>query len=657
MRDGGAIRLSLYLILVTHLAFFPVAGYPFLVYDDSRYVYENPMVRDGLSAAGFRWAWTTFRAANWHPLTWLSHMLDWQLFGNRPGMHHYTSLLLHLANAVGLFLVLRRMTGLNWRSALVAALFALHPLRVESVTWVAERKDVLSTFFGILTLWAYAGYTERPGIRRYLAVAAALTLSLLAKPMLVTLPFVLLLLDYWPLKRFATPGDADAPERHDGRGRGRLWLLLEKAPLLMLSVASCIVTCVAQRAGGAVVSADQVPLKLRLENAVVAYVSYLRKMVWPNDLAILYPHPLDQLPLWQVLASGLCLLLLTALAVGLRRRCPYLLVGWLWYLGTLVPVIGLVQVGVQAMADRYTYVPLIGIFLALAWSIPSGLIGWGRVGVTAAVSGVLVGCMAGTLLYLRHWRDDRAVWQRALQVTVNNPVAHLNWGTRLYREGKLDEAEAQFVEVLRLRPTSVRSMNNLGICYWRRGRLEDAVAVLSRAVALDPNDGVALNNLGIALYQKGRLEEACRSFREAVRLDPDMAEYHCNLATALEGQGSHQESEQEYQWGLRLDPGWPLMADRMAGELLRLGKSPIYCPAEAVFRARQACQATRHECADLLDTLAAAYAAMGRLEEAVAAEKRASDVAGSGGRPELVQQFRGRLQAYEANLAEKRPAR
>ena len=351
VRELRIVAISVCLFVVTFERLRPAGQLRFLTFRRPGYVFQNPPVRRGLSWAGLVWAATTFHAANWHPLTWLSHMLDCQLFGLNARAHHLTSLLLHGANTVGLFVVWRRLTGATWRPALVAALFALHPLHVESVAWMAERKDVLSTWFGILTLGAYARYVESPRLSRYLWVVALFALALLAKPMLVTLPFVLLLLDYWPLRRAV----------------GWRGLVLEKVPLLVLSLAACVMTFLAQIAGGTVASLERVPLAARLSNALLAYVAYLRKAVWPVDLAIYYPHSGRDVPLWQPLAAGVLLLAVTVLAVALRRRRPALLVGWLWYLGMLVPVIGLVQVGTQSMADRYSYLPLVGVFVALAW--------------------------------------------------------------------------------------------------------------------------------------------------------------------------------------------------------------------------------------------------------------------------------------------------
>jgi tetratricopeptide (TPR) repeat protein len=642
------VRLGFALLAATLAVYAPVLTHSFLDYDDSAYVTHNRTVQSGLSLAGCRWAWTTFHASNWHPLTWLSHMLDCQLFGLHPAGHHLTSVLFHLANALLLFLVLRCMTAAPWRSALVAGVFALHPLHVESVAWVAERKDVLSTFFGLLALGAYLHYVERPGPARYALVLGAFALSLLAKPMLVTLPFVLLLLDYWPLRRF--PAEADQPPGPDEtppRPVPLPRLLLEKVPLLVLSVASCAVTLWAQ-SGHAVVSLERVPLGARLANAVLAYAGYLRKTVWPVDLAVFYPHPGAQVPWGQVLVSGLVLAVVTGLAVGLRRRQPALLVGWLWYLGTLVPVIGLVQVGGQSMADRYTYFPLIGIFLALAWCVPGRLAARpaARVGLAVGAATVLAACALVTHSQLASWQDEGTVWEHALRVTENNAVAHLYLGTYLYNQGGTGEGVEHLREAARLDPGNALALHNLGLAQLQDGDTDGALELLTRAVALDPQVGLYENSLGLALVRKGRVDEAGRAFREAVRLAPEEAEPHFNLAAALDDQGDHRGATAAYQAGLRLEPKWPAQACRRAVALLQADDPARRSPPEALWRARQANGAAGGRDPDVLALLAEAYAANGRMTEALAAVRRAIALARADD-PDLVSVLQEAARRYE----------
>ncbi len=654
MQHRLVLRLSLCLFATTFVVFSQVVRHDFLSYDDSGYVTENRIVSRGLSAAGWCWAWSTVHCSNWHPLTWLSHMLDCQLYGlTRPGGHHLTSLLLHSANVLLLFHVLRWLTRETWRPAFVAALFALHPLHVESVAWIAERKDVLSTFFGLLALGAYARYVESPRVGRYLLILFFFALSLLAKPMLVTFPCVLLLLDYWPLRRFPPP--QPSPARREGPSSpfplaGEGWgggLLLEKLPLFVLAGASCVVTFLAQLRD-AVVPIDQLPFSGRVCNAVAAYVGYLEKTFWPVDLALFYPHRGTRMSAWQILAPALILLLLTVLAIGLRRRRPALLVGWLWYLGTLVPVIGLVQVGLQSMADRYTYFPLIGIFIALAWAIPSGLAARraGRAVLAVTGLGVLAACSVLTWSQLRHWQNEGTVWKHTLDATRNNPLAHFSLGTYLYNHGQVDEAEEQLKRAITLAPRYDQALNNLGTCWLRQGKVDQALELFARSVASDPKTGVYHNNLGLAQVRKGTLSLARDSFRQAVALAPETAEHHCNLAFVLAEFGQSEEAQAAYAEGLRRDPNWPLRANRLARELLETPIPKFRCPDEAFLLARQTCAATMRQDPEMLATLAEACFATGKAPDAVAVGQEALDRATAQENKKLAARLRAELRRY-----------
>ncbi len=429
----------IWLILITAvlLVYWQVGDHEFINYDDNVYITDNAQVQKGLTSKGIIWAFTTSHTGNWHPLTWISHMLDCELYGLNPRGHHLTNVLLHMANAILLFVVLRWMTGAIWRSGLVAALFALHPLHVESVAWAAERKDVLSTFFWLLTMVAYVHYVNRPGGKRYLLVLVTFFLGLMAKPMLVTLPFVLLLLDYWPLNRFkpraVTGSVEDQSLGFQSSGDDKLPILkavMEKTPLFLMSLFSCVVTVMAQQEAGAISTLEIVPFKLRIANGLVSFVAYMGKMIWPQDLAVFYPHPISDLQIWKPVAAGLFLLIVSTVALWVAQRCRYVLVGWLWYLGTLVPVIGLVQVGEQAMADRYTYVPLIGLFIVVVWGFADLVKGWRSrrwvVSVSAAV--MVLALMAGSWLQVAHWKSSVKLFKHALDATSNNYVAHYNLG-------------------------------------------------------------------------------------------------------------------------------------------------------------------------------------------------------------------------------------
>ena len=593
-RNRLTMRLNMVLFAASFGVYSPVVTHGFLSFDDDIYVTDNPAVRRGLSDDS--WPWTTFHASNWHPLTWLSHRLDCQLFGLDPRGHHLVNLLFHVTNTQLLFFLLWRMTGAAWRSALVAALFALHPLHVESVAWIAERKDVLSTFFGFLCLGAYALYAERPGSIRFAAVVAAFACSLLAKPMWVTLPFLLLLLDYWPLRR----------------GQTVARLLIEKVPLLVLSAASSVVTVFAQ-SQRALVSSEHLPLPDRIDNALVSYARYLGKTFLPTNLTVFYPlHAGEPTTGWAV-GAALLLTTVTILAVWCRRNQPAFLVGWLWFLGTLVPVIGLVQVGAQAMADRYTYIPLVGLFVALVWSIPGEWAGstLGRTVCTMGGGILLIACAILTWQQLRFWQDDGTLWRHALDVDERNPVAHLSLGAHLYVRGKVDDAERNFGRALELSPRYALAVNNLGISRLRQGHVEDAQILFARTLELDPNNASFQNNLGLALLRGGRREQAIRFFGEAIRLAPTFAEPHFNLAVVLEDQEDKAGAATAMAEGMRLDPNWPRRASVLAAALLHSDNPKLRCPPEALLRARQACAATGSPDADMLAILSEAKTAVG----------------------------------------------
>jgi tetratricopeptide (TPR) repeat protein len=529
------------LALAVLVAFWPILDNDFVSYDDNTYVTDNPHVKQGLTRETIAWTFTATQAANWHPLTWISHILDWEMYGGEPRGHHLTSLLFHVLNTLLLFAVLRRMTGAVGRSAFVAALFGVHPLHVESVAWIAERKDVLSTTLWLLAIWAYLHYVRKPSARRLVLVAAALALGLTAKPMLVTLPFTLLLLDFWPLARWPKPGD---------RNRRRLlWALVrEKIPLFALVAASSLITFAVQRQGLAMSSLDDIPLAQRLGNAAASYAVYLQKTFWPVDLAVYYPHPVQSLSPVAVAISIAILVALTAAAVALRRERRYLLVGWLWYLGTLVPVVGVVQVGGQALADRYTYVPLIGIFVILAWGIPDLLRTTSRVAPAdprwlALPAVLVVALLAGvTRNQAGYWRDSATLFTHALQVTENNYIAHVHLGIARAAEGRFEESLRHYERALAIRPGDARARYNLGVLLASQGRYEEAVEHYAAALRARPAHARTHNNMGTALLSMGRVGEAETHFAEAIRLDPGYGGAVSNLAAALYAQGRYREA-------------------------------------------------------------------------------------------------------------------
>jgi len=570
-----ALWVSLALIAGCVAVYGAVWHHDFVYYDDPKYVTENPIVSAGLTSRGVAWALTTGTDANWFPLTWLSHMLDVQLYGMNAGGHHLTNVLLHIVSTLLLFGVLLWMTGAPGRSAFVAALFAVHPLHVESVAWVAERKDVLSTLFWMLTLWAYVWYVRQPRLGRYLLLLLLFALGLMTKPMLVTLPFVLLLLDVWPLKRVAMrrAGSDRSGFSASRDQRSLTQLVTEKLPLFGLAVLSSIVTFVVQRRGGAVGGLDAYPLTLRVGNALVAYVTYIGKMLWPTRLAAFYPYPRS---LSGALVVGAIAVLIGVSAVVIRAapRYPYLLVGWLWYLGTLVPVIGLVQVGNQAMADRYTYVPLIGLFIITAWGIPDLLARWRyrRIALPTAGALVIAACAVVARGQVQHWRSTTALWTHALGVTDENDVAHNNLGLALARQGKAADAISHYTEALRIRPTYATARTNLGAALASQGKLDEAIANYTEVLRYKPEFAEAHTDLGAALADKGRIEEAIAQYTEAVRLKPDFAEAHANLGVALAGQGKLDEAISEYTEALRLKPSFADVHNNLGFALASLGK-------------------------------------------------------------------------------------
>lgn len=521
--------VALLVLLVTVSAYLRVLGADFVNYDDETYVTANPHVQSGLTREGLLWAFNVGYEGNWHPLTWLSHMLDCRLFGRSPIGPHAVNLLLHLANTLLLLLLLNRMTGSLSKSAFAAVLFGVHPLHVESVAWIAERKDVLSALFWFLTLWAYVRYSESLSPRRYGLTMGFFALGLMSKPTLITLPLVLLLLDYWPLGRWSG---------------GSPWRLIrEKIPLLAMSLASGIITVAAQHGGGAIRSMVELPLSSRVANAVVAYISYIAKMLWPAGLAVFYPHPGD-LPMWHILAAVVFLAAVTVLVIRSGRGRPYLVTGWFWYLIVLMPMIGLVQVGDQSLADRYTYISLTGLFVMVAWGMGEWAKGRKRASIVPGLSAILITlALAGcTWRQTGYWRDSVSLWTHALDVTAENAVGHYNLGVELQKLGRTDESIGEYEQAIRINPKDVDAHNNLGEAYSTLGRLDEAIEEYKHAIAADPRYANAYNGLGAAYGRLGRTEEAVEAFSQAVSSDPDLAEAQANLAVALFADGRYAEA-------------------------------------------------------------------------------------------------------------------
>jgi tetratricopeptide (TPR) repeat protein len=618
------IIACLFLVVATLAVYAEVKNHQFVNYDDGLFVTDNPTVQGGLTRYGLIGAFTSTCAGLWHPLTMLSHMLDCQLFGLHPGGHHLTSLLFHIANTLLLFLWLQRTTGALGPSFLVAALFALHPLHVESVAWVAERKDVLSTFFWLLTMWAYVWYVEVPGLGRYLLTLVCFILGLMAKPMLVTLPFVLLLLDYWPLHRWRLNRSAAvspskgpprvSPDSKTHRGVSSKRLAWEKAPLFALAALFSIVTFFAEKEVGAVTSLQDLAFTSRLANAMVAYVGYLGQMFWPAHLGVLYPLPGHNLPIWQALAAGLALAVLTLLALQQARRHPYLLVGWLWYLGTLLPVIGLVQVGKQAMADRYTYVPFIGLFIVVVWGMADLGARWRvpRFLLPVGAGVVLSALMICTWVQVSYWRDSISLFEHTLKVTGSNPLSQSNLGFALAAQGKMDQAIAHYAEALRLNPDLAKTHNILGAALAAQGKMDQAMAQYAEALRLQPDLAEAHNNLGLALAAQGKMDQAMAQYAEALRLKPDLAKAHNNLGLALAAQGKMDQAVAQYAEALRLKPDYAEAHNSLGLALAAQGKMD-----EAVAQYAEALR-LKPDYAEVHNNLGLALAAQGEMDEAVA---------------------------------------
>lgn len=552
--------ISFFLVLITLAVFWQVHSFDFVRYDDDKYVTENRHVQSGLTKDAIVWALTSVDANNWHPLTWLSHILDYQLYGPNPAGHHLTNLFLHIINTLLLFLILNLMTGFSWRSAFVAALFAIHPLHVESVAWVAERKDVLSTLFFMLTLSSYVNYVKRPGLYRYIPVLLFFALGLMSKPMLVTLPFVLLLLDFWPLGRLQfrestlkiSSTGLQTAANEDAK-ISNTWLIIEKIPLFILSAASIGITLYAQWTGIAPI--QSLPVGTRISNALVSYISYMAQMIWPANLAVFYPYP-EMIPVWQVSGSILLLILITLIALRSLRRYPYCMMGWFWYLGTLVPVIGLVQVGNQSMADRYTYIPMIGLFMIIAWTVPDLLAGWRHHRIALALSatfviGVLI---TVSILQVRHWRDSVTLFEHALSVTKNNYVMHSNLGASLAEKGKYDDAVLHYTEALRIKPGDFEARYNLANALARQGKPEESLSQYAEALRIQPDAAAVHNNMGIALSYLGRTDEAVIHFREALRIKPEFYDAELNLKKALNRQVNPRQNIPEIATKKPADP-------------------------------------------------------------------------------------------------------
>jgi len=652
-RDNRKVYgICILLAVLVFVAFGESFHNEFINFDDNEYVYDNPVVSKGISIEGIRWAFTHFVSANWHPLTLISHMVDCQFYGLKhgeapwrwgPGGHHFTNVALHALAAFFLFLALLEMTGEPWRCGFAAALFAIHPLRVESVAWVSERKDVLSGVFFMLTLWAYARYAKQPGSKKYYAIAlACFALGLMSKPMLVTTPFVLLLLDYWPLGRFQQKSLVAR-------------LLLEKIPFLALSLASCVVTVIAQKV--AEKSIAQVPFALRLENSLVAYCEYLWKMACPVGLAVLYPLSKNGPPLWEVAGAALILASLTLWAIAARRKQPFIITGWLWYLGMLVPVIGILQVGEQAYADRYTYLPQIGLAIAGTWAVADWTRKWHyrrEILLTGAAAALLL-MLVGAWHQTSQWRNSITLWTYTIDHTKDNPVAHNNLGMALVLNGMMQAALTQFSEAARLNPDYADAHNNLGNLFRSRGTASNnradfdrAIAEYEKAIHDAPGMAEPYNNLGGVLILEGRFSEAIEQCNKALQINPKIAEPHYNFGMALLHEGKTRNGLDELQKALDLQPTNLTILRTLAWCLATMEQTSMRNGAEAVKLAMQANQITGGNDPFVLRTLAAAQAETGDFSKAAETARAALRIAAADSNSELCFLLDREIKRYES---------
>jgi tetratricopeptide (TPR) repeat protein len=661
--------ISAVLVVTVIAAYEPIRHNDFVNYDDYAYITENPNVNGGITSQSVIHAFTKTYLANWYPLTWLSHMIDCQLFGLNPFWHHFVSLLFHIANALLLFWVLEKISGSIWASAFAAAVFALHPVHVESVAWAAERKDVLSGFFWFLTIAAYIRYAKRPGIGRYISLFMMYALCIMTKPMVVTLPLVLLLLDYWPLGRFGVT----KPTR----------LFIEKIPLLVLSAFLSMITFAAQQREGAVIALEKIPLDYRIANMFISYVRYTGKTLWPSALAVSYPHPNAALSDASTIICALLVIVITIFSIEIGRRRKYAAVGWLWFVGTLVPVIGLVQVGSQGMADRYMYLPMVGLLIIVAWAVRDFVAKRPRWKIVAAVSaGVVILSMVNlTRTQVKYWQNSITLFEHALKVTKGNGGAETGYGNALAEAGNFDDALRHLNNALRINPSSktIYSLGkvclnagkfneaikcfselinrnegsaevyyNLAMALAMQGRFDEAIKCFSRTLELFPEYPDVHKRIGAALLATGRTNEAIEHFNEALRANPKETVVYVSLSIAYTRSGKYEQAIQNWAKARELEPNSPYVFNNPAWLLATAGDASKEDADRAIEFARLTCEQTGYKDAELLDVLAASYAAGGKFEDAKATGEKASREAKAANKQDLADEIQERIKLYEA---------
>ena len=647
--------VSLFLVVIILTTYWQLPSHEFLPFDDYGYITKNTHVHEGITWKNIVWTFSSIDFGYWHPLTWMSHMLTFQLFGLKSGMHHLINLFLHISNTLLLFFVLKRMTGALWQSAFVAAVFAIHPLNVESVAWASERKNVLSTFFWMLTILTYVRYTERPNFHRYLLILFVFVLGLMSKPILVTLPFVLLLLDYWPLCRFnsahlycAKHKPCKSIKTDFPRFNG-LRLVLEKIPLFILSAMCIYFSSLSVQHFKIVISTVSVPMKLRISNALVSYLSYITKMIWPQNLTVYYPYP-KAVPLWEVLIAVLFLTYVTFLAFRRVTAKPYFAVGWLWYIGTLIPAIGLIQAGLwPAMADRFAYVPLIGLFMCIAWGVPDFVGRWRyrKVGFIAISTAIVSILMVMTWLQLRHWQNGITLFTHNLSVTPNNGLAHKELGNSFEQQGDLDKAIFHYSKALQINPNCAEVHNNLGYILARQKHYKGAIDHYNAALRIKPSYAEAHNNLGTALIQEGNEKEGIYHYYKALKSNPSYAGPYYNLAKIYINRNKIEKGILLYKKALELNPEMPQVLYNLSWLLASHKDGRYRNGKEAVDLAEKLCKITQNRQPLALDALAAAYAETGKFDIAVLTAQKGLDLAKQQGPKELALELKERFELYK----------
>lgn len=644
LRRQKLIIICLFLIVATLIAYWETMNNGFIDYDDQIYITENPQVQAGITLAGIVWAFTNTETGYLHPLTWLSYMFDYEMYKLNPLGYHWTNLEFHIANSVLLFIIFNWMTGALWRSAFVAALFALHPLHVESVAWIAERKDVLSTFFGILCLGAYYSYVRRSTKIRYLILILFFILGLMSKPMLVTLPFVFILLDFWPLGRFQAP----ANKKQHSFFRITLSLVVEKMPLIVISaIVSFMTIHMQQLSVGPLLSLETFPLKIRIYNSLVSYINYIVKMLWPQNLAVFYPYPAT-FDIETAVLSGLILLGGSVLTILASRKFPYVTIGWLWYLVTLIPVIGLIPAGAHSMADRYTYIPLIGLFIVLAWGFSDISRRWRyrKIILSTLASIVLVSLITCTWFQVRFWRNSKTLFSHAINVTHNNWLAHKALGLVYKKEGNLDKAAFHFIEELKICPQDAETHVSLGNIFALKGQIKNAICHFYEALRINPKSTGAHNDLGNALARQGKAEEAIYHYYEALRINPEYIPAYLNLGKVFTNLGKTQKAICNYRKALSLDPYAKIALYNLSWIFATSVNKKIRNSEEAVKLAEKLCELTDYNQPLALDALAAAYAQAGRFDRAVPTAQKGLRLALKDGPEELIVGIKKRLKLY-----------